>query len=133
MKTTSMSYSVCLGVAYACVTAVLALDVAAGGHGWNSSIISASGLLLIPLAAATYFARDWGSTKMMMTAVLMLTIVADLCLIVFTVREGLQYVVRSINAAPFLVLCWAGLWTGWQIAFVAGMVVKRGRKETSSP
>jgi hypothetical protein len=53
----------------------------------------------------------------MVTAVLGLMVLTDIGLIIFTFREGLAYVAKVSTAAPLLVLFWAMLWIGWQIAF----------------
>lgn len=116
-KRPSVGYACLLGLAYAFVTASLALNMAGGGHGWNSAMISASGLLLIPLASIAWTSRVHRAGKILAAVVLGGTALADVLLIVFTFREGLDGVERVSAAAPTLVFCWAVFWVGWQIAF----------------
>jgi len=122
----SVSYAVFLGFIHACITSFLALNIAGGGDGWNSAMISACSLLLMPLASATLVLQVRGTGKIMGALVLGVMVLADILLVVLTLREGTAYVRRVTRAAPVLVLCWATFWIGGQIAFTA---IWAGRKE----
>ena len=123
-----LSYAVSLGFIYACITAFVALNVAGGGHGWNSVMLSACGLLIIPLASAAWARRFRRVGKIMGGAALGSAALVDVFIVIFTLQEGLEYVVRVSNAAPFLVICWVVLWIGWQIIFVVTVCRLKGKR-----
>jgi hypothetical protein len=125
IRALSIGSAVLLGLAYASVIAFTALNIAGGGDGWNSALISAVGLFLIPLASVARVVSTRRLGAVMNTAVLGFTVLADVCLIIFTIREGLTYVVKVSASAPLLVLCWAMLWLGWQLAFAISVYSKR--------
>jgi hypothetical protein len=130
IKAVSVGSALSLAFAYACATAFLALNIAGGGDGWNSALISAFGLFLIPLASVGRILRTRRTGTIMIKAVVGLMVLTDIFLIILTIREGLTYVVKVSTAAPLLVFCWAMLWFGWQIAFAitCGQDLRRTEK-----
>jgi len=107
-----------LGVIYSLVVAALAFIIAGGGHGWISSLISAVGLVLLPVALVAWVNRRRG----LLGGVLALGGAADVALVVATTREGFEDVERTFATIPMLVLAWGALWSFWQIALMIGLL-----------
>ena len=115
MTTSSAAF---LGLIYGFVVAGLAFVIAGGGHGWCSSLVSAVGLILLPLAAVAWVRRRRAPA----VAAIVLGGLADVALLVATAREGYEYVDRIFATIPVLVLCWGVLWFFWQIALLTGLL-----------
>ena len=124
----SVGRAVSLGLIYGFVTAFLAFAIAGGGDGWISVLISACGLVLVPMASAALVLHVQSVGKIMGAVVLALMALADILLIIFTVREGVAYVAKVGAVAPVLVFSWGVLWVGWQIAFVVIWAKRRDQK-----
>lgn len=107
-----------LGFAYGFVVAGLSFIIAGGGHGWNSSLISAAGLILLPLAAVACARRH----RALAVAAIVPGGLADVALLVATTREGFEYVERTFATIPVLVFLWGALWLLWQIVLLAGLL-----------
>jgi hypothetical protein len=107
-----------LGLIYGFVVTGLSFIIAGGGHGWCSSLISAVGLILLPLAAVARVRR----CRALAVAGIVLGGLADIALLVATTREGFEYVERIFATIPVLVLFWGGLWLLWQIALLTGLL-----------
>jgi hypothetical protein len=80
-KSVSIPYALFLGFVYACTTSFLALNIAAGGDGWNAVIISWCGLLLIPLASSTWMVGAHPARRAVAFGVLVLMMLADILLV----------------------------------------------------
>jgi hypothetical protein len=92
------------------VAATAALVLAAGGHGWNSTIVSASSILTGPAGAVAWVLQAGLARKQTAAATIAANVLIDLALIVLTVREGLVYVVDTWAHLWPIVLAWAALW-----------------------
>ena len=115
-RTTSLA--VFLGLIYGFVVAGLASVMAGGGHGWCSSLISAGGLILLPLAAVAWVRRR----RALAVTGIVFGGLADIAVLVATAREGFDYVERIFAAMPVVVLFWLVLWLLWQIALLTGLL-----------
>lgn len=107
-----------LGFVYGFVVTGLAHIITGGGHGWNSSLISAAGLISLPLAAVAWVRRR----RALAVAAIVFGGLADVALLVASIREGFEYVERIFTAMPALVLLWGALWLFWQIALLTGLL-----------
>ena len=107
-----------LGLIYGVVVAGLAFIIAGGGHGWVSSLISAAGVVLLPLATVAWVRRG----RALVGLVLGSGGAADIALLAATIREGFEYVERIFATIPAVVLVWAALWFFWQIALIIGLL-----------
>jgi hypothetical protein len=104
-----------VGFLYAVLLACVAFGFVGGRDGWLSSFhISLGGLLLIPFAAVAW---AWRRRSMLVAATLIAAL-ADLILLLATLREGFEYVGHSFAAVPLLVIAWVGLWLLWQIVVI---------------
>jgi hypothetical protein len=104
-----------LGLGYALVIVFLTVFIVEGGHGWNSSVISWLGVVLVP-AGAVAWARN---SRRGAVAVVALAFAVDVLMVVAALQEGLQYVQRAWNVALPFVVVWLGLWIGWQLFLLA--------------
>jgi len=111
MKTSAFS----VGLAYGCIVAFLAFNIAGGGDGWISALVSAVAIFLVPFAAVACIDRR----RSMASIVLYCAVLADLILLVASWREGFHYTLRVASVAPLLILAWLFLWAGWQVALFA--------------
>jgi hypothetical protein len=109
------------GLAYGLIVAFLALNIAGGGGGWNSAMISSVAIILVPLGAIAWFQRR----RSLASIVLSVAAIADAVLVIATWREGFHYALRVGSVAPRLVLVWLLLWAGWQLGLLA-ILVSRG-------
>ncbi len=107
-----------LGVIYGLVVAALAFIMGGGGHGWISSLISAVGVVLLPLALVAWINRWRG----LLGVVLALGGAVDVALIGATAREGFEGVERTFAAVPMWLFAWGALWIFWQIALMIGFL-----------
>lgn len=107
-----------LAFVYGFLVAGLSFVIAGGGHGWNSSLISATGLILLPLAAVAWVCRR----RALVVTVVGLGGLADVVIVVATIREGFEYVERIFATIPVLVLLWGTLWLLWQVALLTGLL-----------
>lgn len=117
-KLASAAIAFFLGLGYAAIIAVLAALMTGAGHGWGSAMISAIGIVLIPLAsvARLYQQTQFGRMFVIITAVA--AIVTDVWLIVATSSEGFSYVEKVYSAMPLILFVWLILWLAWQIAIL---------------
>ena len=98
-------------------TAVVAL--AAGGHGWNASALSASALLTGPAGSVAWSLQGTRTGKRIAVATILVNVVVDILLMVFTSREGLDYVHDTWQHLAPLVVAWAGAWMFLQLTPLA--------------
>src|SRR6476646_2646562 len=82
--------AILIGAVYGLFVAGLAFMIAGGGHGWNSSLISAAGLVLVPLAGFAWARRH----RTVATAVVVAAGLLDAAIVIATTREGFEYVER---------------------------------------
>jgi hypothetical protein len=113
-----MSSAAFFGFIYGFVIACLAFVIAGGGHGWVSSLISAAGLVLLPVATVAWVRRQ----RALIVAIVALGGVADIALVVASRREGFEYVERTFANIPVLVHGWVALWFFWQVAIIIGLL-----------
>ena len=111
MKTSAFS----VGLVYGCIVALLAFNIAGGGDGWISALVSAVAIFLVPFAAVACKDRR----RSMALIVFCCAVLADLILLAATWWEGFHYTLRVVSAAPLLILAWFFLWAGWQVGLVA--------------
>ncbi len=98
-----------IGLVLGALCALLAVAVAAGGHGWNSALpFGLCALLLYPSAFAGARAPD--AYRGLNSALLVVAVALDAWLVVRSLQEGLHYVVPVWP----LGLAWLALWLGWQ-------------------
>jgi hypothetical protein len=107
-----------IGLVYGVVLAGMAFVIAGGGHGWCSTLISAVGLVLLPLVAVAWVRRRRTTAAIVITAGL----ISDIALIFATAREGVEYVERIFETIPLFVLGWLALWLIWQVAATVALI-----------
>ena len=96
------------------VTAAALFVLAAGGHGWNSSVLSATSLLTGPAGAVAWWKRGVVGKRIAAGAIIV-NLLADGLLLVLTAREGAEYLVDTWAHVAPLVLAWAGTWALLQV------------------
>ena len=115
-----------LGLAVAGLNLWIFQWIAGGGHGWVSPLwFSLAGFLLHPLAFVTFSNSE--RLRVLQLPGLLLALVLDCLLYVFTMDEGVQYFHRVSWGA----YVWLALWSIWQIALVL-TVFRRGRNSRLS-
>jgi hypothetical protein len=110
--------AVLIGFVYGVVLAGMAFVIAGGGHGWCSTLISAVGVILLPLVAIAWVRRRRTTAAIAIAA----GVISDIALIFATAREGVEYVKRIFETIPVFVLAWLALWLVWQISVTVALV-----------
>jgi hypothetical protein len=118
----SNARAVFTGFAYALLLVCIAFGFAGAGHGWVSSFfVSLAGIAVIPVSA---LALAWRRPLAQITC-LLVAAVLDLALVLATMREGFEYVQRSLAAVPFFVVPWILMWIFWQAILIAAIIRPR--------
>src|SRR6266404_759448 len=107
-----------IGLVYGVALAGMAFVIAGGGHGWCSTLISAVGLVLLPLVAVAWVRRSRTTAAIAIT----LGLISDIALIFATAGEGVEYVERIFETIPLFVLGWLALWLIWQVSVTGALV-----------
>jgi hypothetical protein len=99
------------GIIWGLFIAIASLGVAGAGHGWVSAwpfgILS---IFTTPLATISWARRRTNGKQWAFIAIV-IAMLADVLLIIFTTHEGVRY---FFQAFPFSVL-WVLIWSSWQI------------------
>ena len=113
----STSTAVLTGLVYGAVLSGMAFVIAGGGHGLCSSLISAVGLVLLPLATVALVRRNRTTAAIAIT----LGLLSDIAMVLATAREGVEYVERILKSIPLFVLSWLALWLVWQSVVIVAL------------
>lgn len=114
----SPSTALLTGLVYGALLSWMAFVIAGGGHGWCSTMFSAIGLVLLPLATIAFARRRRTTAAVAIT----LALIFDIAMILATVHEGVEYVERVFTTIPLFVLSWLALWLLWQVAVVVALL-----------
>jgi|GEM_PF-1034655 len=107
-----------LGIAIG-ATALIAL--AAGGHGWSTSVLSATSILTAPVAVlACFFPNDRARRSIALAAIVANSVV-DILVLVLTAREGFNQVSATWNHMPFRLALWLAAWVALQAIPLAAL------------
>jgi hypothetical protein len=87
----TMTIGTMIGFVYGAIVTFLAFLIAGAGHGWNSALVSAVSLLLIPLALCAWIRRG----RALLLLAVVAAVVSDCALLAATSREGFDYLKAS--------------------------------------
>jgi hypothetical protein len=118
---------------YALFLGVLTVSLAAGGHGWNSSLVSGlAGLVLLPAFGIAVALSGLRAGRILLWVVVALMLAVDAQVIWMTRSEWFYFEKVRQRGAEAIIL-WAILWFGWQVAVLAVLLLGRLNKATSVP
>jgi len=110
------------------VAAISVIILAAGGHGWNWSVISMIAVVLGPLGVVAWLRRNSTAGRKVAVAVIALNTTADLLLVFLSLREGLEYLESTWSHSAVFVLVWAALWIAVQSVPLLALVTMHTRR-----
>jgi hypothetical protein len=105
----------------ATIAAIAVLVLAAGGHGWNASLVSAAMIVIGPAGTAAWLLRHSRSGRSLAAISVAASAVVGLATIVLTSREGWSYVAEAWQHVPGFLLVWAVAFGSLQILPLAAL------------
>ncbi len=122
----------CLGFVAALVIGFLTIELAGGGHGWNSALVSGTaGLVLLPAFGVALALHGSPAGRVLLWLVVAGMLVTDVAVASMTWGER-EYFEKVWNRGSFGILLWALLWLGWQVAALA-LLAGGGRRTARTP
>lgn len=115
-----------IGSVLGVLCALLSVGIAGAGHGWVSAL--PFGLLAIVLYPVSFsrLRRFREGSVLGSCIMLAVALVLDILLFMFSLSEGGGYFLKVLGGA----ILWLVLWSGWQLAAIATLVLqKSGEKE----
>src|SRR5437016_1504914 len=113
------------GLLYSVLIGILAIALAGGGHGWNSGIWSGLGLFLLPAAGFAFGFLDKAFGRYLLSYAIIGMLLIDGWIMLTSYAEGLDYLRNILNSKEGFAtwIFWLGLWIGWQIAVLTGLII----------
>jgi hypothetical protein len=108
-------------VAGAMIAGIAAFILAAGGHGWNASVLSAASIVIGPAGTAAWLLRHSQPGRWLAAVTVASWALVDVAMIVLTAREGWSYVGEAWQHVPGFLLVWAVACISLQIPPLAAL------------
>jgi hypothetical protein len=116
----SIKYSVA-GLIIALAAAFQAGLMTGAGHGWGSAVWCVWGAITFPMIGASIPFRNLTAGIVILTSGLIATLVIDAAIVVATIEEGPNYMIKTFNRLPVLFIGWLLTWTFPQL-FAIGLI-----------
>jgi hypothetical protein len=94
----------------------LAIGMAGGGHGWNSSAISGLCVFALPLTGVGFVFPRHRLARIIAGYVTLAAVSLDLALLLTTTLEGWSIVEKIWTHVPLRLTAWAAIWSAWHVA-----------------
>jgi hypothetical protein len=130
-NTRSVLLSVGVGFIIGATVALLAFGLSGAGDGWNSAFISGVSVVLAPLSGLAWAKREGRIGLWLAVLLVGSAVVADVGMWSATVDEGVHYARAAWRGSKAVVLIWALLWSSWQVAAVAVLATRFGKRRAT--